>query len=164
MEYVSTADIEGNYRYRLERRWGDGPAFVVIGVNPSTADATHDDATIRRCLGFARAHGCGALVMVNLFAFRSTDVRALPANHREANGPRNDDAVLSACRLPGAVVVCAWGSRTKLRPPLRSRAFMLTGWLRAQGVQLHVLRLTKAGDPEHPLYLPGELRAEVWNG
>lgn len=60
------------YRYALWRRWGDGPHAMFIGLNPSTADETADDPTIRRCIAFARAWGYGALCMANLFAYRAT--------------------------------------------------------------------------------------------
>lgn len=57
------------HRYRLTREWySDRPPFVVIGLNPSTADESQDDPTIRRCLSFARREGCGSLVMVNRLA------------------------------------------------------------------------------------------------
>jgi hypothetical protein len=63
----------GRYRYRLERRFDHGPKVTTfIMLNPSTADAEHDDQTIRRCLGFARAWRCSKLVVVNLFAWRAT--------------------------------------------------------------------------------------------
>ena len=48
----------GTYRYRLEREGrGDG-ATAVIMVNPSTADATLDDPTIRKLRGFGDRYGC----------------------------------------------------------------------------------------------------------
>lgn len=51
----------GRFRYALTRRWADGPTALFIMLNPSTADACADDPTIRRCIGFARREGCGAL-------------------------------------------------------------------------------------------------------
>ncbi len=48
--------------------------FVVwVMLNPSTADHVHDDPTIRRCMGFARAWGYGGIAVVNLYAWRATD-------------------------------------------------------------------------------------------
>ncbi len=55
-----SADIEGPYRYSLTREWApERRPMVVIGVNPSTADAATNDPTIRRCLSFAWAAGAG---------------------------------------------------------------------------------------------------------
>ena len=56
------------YRYRLGPRWGDGAAVCFVLLNPSIADATKDDATVRRCIGFARSLGYGVLEVVNLYA------------------------------------------------------------------------------------------------
>lgn len=68
----------GRYRYSLRRRWADGgPPACWIMLNPSTADAEKDAPTIRRCIGFSKAWGHNALVVVNLFALRSTDPTAL---------------------------------------------------------------------------------------
>ena len=62
------------YRYALSRVWAaDKPYALFIGLNPSTADETLDDPTIRRCIDFAKRWGYGGLVMANLFAYRATD-------------------------------------------------------------------------------------------
>ncbi len=55
----ATADIspDGVYRYSLSRRLLSGErAVLFVGLNPSTADATTDDPTIRRCAGLP-VHG-----------------------------------------------------------------------------------------------------------
>ena len=62
----------GLYRYRLDRRWADGPTCGFIMLNPSTADAEVDDPTIRRCIGFAKREACGALIVVNIYPLRAT--------------------------------------------------------------------------------------------
>ena len=70
------ADIspDGLYRYSLSRRLTAGNRTVLfVGLNPSTADATADDPTIRRCAGFARSWSFDWLLMGNLYALRSTD-------------------------------------------------------------------------------------------
>ena len=50
---------------------------LFIMLNPSTADETANDPTIRRCIGFASLWGFRHLVIGNLFALRSTDPQAL---------------------------------------------------------------------------------------
>ena len=68
------------YRYALSRVWAaDKPYALFIGLNPSTADETLDDPTIRRCIDFAKRWGYGGLVMANLFAYRATEPSEMKA-------------------------------------------------------------------------------------
>lgn len=68
----------GRYRYELRRVWdGVKPRLYVGGLNPSTADATLDDATVRKLIGFASRLGLGGVVLWNLYAYRATDPREL---------------------------------------------------------------------------------------
>jgi hypothetical protein len=101
------------YRYNLTRIWdGSRGALVVIGLNPSTADATTDDPTIRRCIGFAKRERLGGLVMLNLFAFRATDPKRMRCAD-DPVGPDNDHAIreaVAANRRLGSVFVAAWGA------------------------------------------------------
>src|SRR5690348_16717742 len=100
------------YRYRLGRRFGDGPTLMFVMVNPSTADADQDDQTIIKCIGFAKRAGYARIVVGNKFAFRATDVRRL----REAVdpiGPENDEH-LRAMMADADCVVAGWGQLAKL--------------------------------------------------
>lgn len=145
---------DGVYRYELRRRWGTGQPVAFVMLNPSTADATVDDPTIRRCVGFARAWGFGALVVRNLFALRATDPREL-AGHPDAVGPLND-TYLAADDVHS--VVCAWGAH----PFAVERGAEVRGMFAGRGVRLHHLGLTKAGHPRHPLYLPKTAEPQMW--
>jgi hypothetical protein len=150
-----------SWRYVLERRLDDAPLFargiaVFIGLNPSTADEVIDDPTIRRCKAFARDWGFGTYRMLNLYAWRSTDPRAL-AKVPDPIGPENDAHLIDGTS-DADVVICAWGTNA-----LGNRAEDVVAMLRgknAGGVmrRLHCLRLTKNGAPSHPLYLPGDLK------
>ena len=74
LEAFAEISRDGVYRYRLTRRLSPGNRTVLfVGLNPSTADATHDDQTIKRCVGYARAWGYDVLLMGNLHAYRATD-------------------------------------------------------------------------------------------
>lgn len=99
----------GRYRYRLGRQFGLGDRNVVfVGVNPSTADATVDDPTVRKWIGFAKRWELDRIEVVNLFAYRATDVRAL-AEAADPVGPEND-AYLRAALAGAELVVPCWGS------------------------------------------------------
>ena len=66
-------DPTGLYRYSLWREWNpDAAQITFIMLNPSRADATNDDPTIRRCINFASSWGYGYLEVVNLFAYRTS--------------------------------------------------------------------------------------------
>lgn len=97
------------YRYRLSRIWGSsGTHAVWVMLNPSTADALADDATIRRVMAFTKAWGLGGLTVVNLFALRATDPREL-RRHPDPAGPANDQFIAGALDS-SVVVVAAWGA------------------------------------------------------
>lgn len=148
------ADISdcGRYRYSLWRQWAPGPQVMFVGLNPSTADATLDDPTIRRCIGFARAWGYTGLVMTNLFAWRDTAPRKMLAAD-DPVGPDND-RVLKVAHGKATLTVAAWG--------VHGTHGGRDNNVRALLPRLHYLRLTKGGHPGHPLYLPASLRPMEW--
>lgn len=161
VEKHATISDDGLYRYTLGRRWSrDETAFATfIMLNPSTADATEDDPTIRRCIGFAKAWGMGALHVLNLYALRSTDPKGLWCV-ADPVGPENDRYLTShamAAHNSGWPFVAAWGVNAK--PDRVAQVLRLPGML-----ALSVLGLTKAGAPRHPLYLPNSATLERWNG
>ena len=140
----------GRYRYRLDRRWADGPAMGFIMLNPSTADADKDDPTIRRCIRFAKREGCGALVVVNLFPFRATKPADLWATrYPDRFGPDSDKHLQAALREIDGPLVAAWGADGNA-----SEAVDL--WRIYQGKRLLCLGKTKDGSPRHPLYVKGD--------
>jgi hypothetical protein len=131
------------YRFALWRHWDSGPQVLFVMLNPSTADETTDDPTIRRCVGFARAWGFGSLAVGNLFAFRTPKPGELRAS-AEPIGVGNDDW-LTRLHEESALAVAAWGNRGGFLDR--------SGAVRSILPDLHVLRLTKHGEPQHPLYL-----------
>lgn len=140
------------YRYRLTRYWGPGHMLPFVMLNPSTADASVDDPTIRRCMGFARREGAGGVIVVNLFAFRSTSPRNLLLTD-DPVGPDNDTALVHiaqesiATNLP---IICAWGTLGF------ARAIAVKSLLMQFGPRLVCLGKTKDGHPRHPLYVRGD--------
>lgn len=95
------------YRYELRREWdANGKSCVFIGLNPSSADESRDDPTIRRCIKFAKTWGYGCLEMVNLFAYRSTDP-AFQLHVHDPVGKANDKSLVRVCNSAD-LVVAAW--------------------------------------------------------
>lgn len=153
------AVLDGAYRYRLWRHWGpsDGRRVLFVMLNPSTADAFDDDATVRRCRGFARAWGYDGFLVGNLFAYRATKPRDLwSAASRDVDivGPHNDHHLVEMTG-GAALVVAAWGGHG-------ARAFVRVGEVLAllgQRADVYALdRCEKSGHPRHPLFAPADLR------
>lgn len=147
----------GKYRYRLEREIGDGPAVAWIMVNPSTADADTDDATIRKVIGFSRRLGFGRVIVGNLFALRATDVREL-ARATDPVGPQNAE-YLEQIRNADATVIVAWGPTAKQPPAWRNRRWRTAT---AKFTNLMCLGTAKDGHPRHPLMLAYDTPLIPW--
>lgn len=137
----------GRYRYDLTRRWGSGDPAVWVMLNPSTADASLDDHTIRKCIGFTERLGLNALTVVNLFAFRARHPKDMCAAV-DPIGPEND-VYLRGHAAYDASVICAWGPNGRFR----NRDLSVLAMLRAAGVPLQCLHVTADGSPGHPLTL-----------
>lgn len=137
---------EALWRYALLREWGQGPRTVAFcGVNPSTAVAHKDDPTVRRCWGFAKRWGYDRLVMLNVFAYRSTDPNGLDT----AEDPigRENDAWLRGIHQDADLTVAAWGNNA-----LRfDRHVEVLRVFESVGKPLHALGTTNHGLPKHPL-------------
>ncbi|UIF90926.1 DUF1643 domain-containing protein [Cupriavidus sp. UYPR2.512] len=152
MQRTATISDCGTFRYRLGRRWADGPTLAFVMLNPSTADAYQDDPTIRKCIGFAQRTGHSAIEVVNLFAFRATK----PADLKAAGwptGPENLGAITYVARTTheaGGKVVLAWGANARgLGAPV-----LVRGVLSGHGIPAYALRVLDDGTPAHPLMLP----------
>lgn len=148
---------DGRHRLTLFRCWNPHRGvFLVIGCNPSTADAREDDPTIRRCMAFARREGCGTLHMLNLWTFRATDPKDLPADRMERNHPEADDWIVSSLamtRIPGSRIVAAWGA---IAADATDRIDEVIALCRLGDLPLPPVLCfgtTKGGHPRHPLYL-----------
>ena len=165
------------YRYHLTRMWSNGelgrgqpsdkqswPPYVLFGLlNPSTADGSSDDPTVRKCVGFAQRWGFEHCVLVNL----TPRVATAPALLLKRIVSQNDIAALGsnashieyllkhrACKK----VVYGWGANGKRliarltsAGPKREHMPLLAAWDANAGF---CFGWTASGDPKHPLYLP----------
>lgn len=146
----------GRYRYSLFRRWNDdAPTSVWIMLNPSTADGTLDDPTIRRVVGYAKAWGDGGIIVVNLFGLRATS----PKKIREPGDPigAGNDGHLQKLFAYDRRIIAAWG-RDGCYLDRDLEVMRLLG-----GRTVECLGITKDGHPWHPLYLPANLRPIPFN-
>jgi hypothetical protein len=156
---TATFSRDGRYRFELTRRVEGGnreETMLFVMLNPSTADATNDDATIRRCVGFARREGLGLLKVVNLYALKATRPVHL-WDVEDPIGPANDRYIAEAAKT-ASVVVAAWGVPPG---PARGRAVQVAGMLDRYGPL--ALGTTKGGHPRHPLYVRADAKLRLWS-
>lgn len=165
------------YRYRLWRKWdmthdlvadhgegygrAKGSFLAVIGLNPSTADEKQNDPTITRCIDYAMRWGFDSLCMLNAFAYRSTDPRALKQVHNPI-GDSNDlhlTAVMIRCHQEGGIILAARGNHGRIK----NRGKAIRDMVRLQvDVPLYCLGETQYGEPRHPLYLRADLLPKAY--
>lgn len=145
------------YRYALTRTWNTtGTKVHFVMLNPSTATEVQNDPTVERCERRARALGHGAFRVTNIFAWRDTDPRAM-RKATDPIGPANDHTILEAVAWANQTI-CAWGTHGEHR----GRGPEMETLLRATGVPLFHLGLSKAGHPKHPLYIAYTQAPTVW--
>lgn len=144
----------GKYRYTLTREIEQitrqvKPCLFIM-LNPSTADHTKDDRTIRKCLKFAKREGCTSLTVVNLWAFRATNPSELLGEF-DAFGPRNHHHIANQIsNHKNGLIVCAWGSHKAVRASnIASKVVRII----SDRTTPYCLKINKDGNPAHPLYI-----------
>lgn len=147
---------DGLYRYLLWRRleqFDPERSMIFVMLNPSDANDTRDDNTVRRCIGFCAREARGTLLIVNAFALIAHNPQRL-LEATDPVGPLNNGFITSTIAgRESAVIVTAWGAVAD-HPALRPRIGEVLDLLDKLDVPLHALGdLTAGGYPRHPLYL-----------
>lgn len=152
--------LDGLYRYELRREWDPAlPPFLCIMLNPSTADARTNDATITRLIRRASHLGLGSLIVGNLGAGRATHPRVW-RNMRDPIGPDNKRSlrrIMREARERGGKVMVGWGAQGP--PELVSFVVSIA---RHIGVKLYCLGETGTGCPRHPLHVAYSVPLRRW--
>ena len=116
-------------------------------LNPSRANASCDDPTLRACIQFAQRWDYTSLSVVNLFGHRTPHPTQLKTV-TDPVGPQNDDYVLKAAQTAEQVVL-AWGNWGNLQ----GRDRTVLNLLRPFQLKLSCLQINRSGQPRHPLYI-----------
>lgn len=152
----------GQYRYRLERQCEGSGSTAIIMINPSTADATHDDATIRKLIGFGNRNRWGKLLVGNLFAYRATSVGDL-GKVGDPVGPENDEH-LDRIFSEAWHTIFAWGPLSKQPRYHRGRWRAVAAIADRHLASPHCIGAPAlCGHPTHPLMLPYDSPILPWS-
>lgn len=154
----------GPYRYVLEvaLREDEAPKLAVVMKNPSTATGERSDPTIGKVEAWARRHGYGSIICVNLFARRATNARQLNGQlYPVIVGPENDRYILEAAATAD-VLVAGWGKPNGIEPGRYDRRVAEVLRLLADH-PLHVVGpLTQGGYPRHGLLWNTDCTIAAW--
>ena len=155
------------YRYALRRifdqeRFEKEGACTFICLNPSTADETIDDPTVRRCINYAREWGYPAFIMLNLFSFRATNPSDMKSHYCEietidstSDFISNNLHIANTCANDSAIVVAAWGNHGEYL----DRAKDVELLLEYNDININCLKINRNSRmPAHPLYLKKSLK------
>lgn len=142
----------GKFRQVLTREWDDAPKLgtvLFIGMNPSTAAGDVDDPTVFKETKYTRRWGYGRYVKCNVMDHRATKPKMLLLPNVVPCSPENMPIIIREARFAD-IVVLAYGA---LHKKLAHYGENVVRELKDNGIKIHVLGLTKAGHPRHPLYL-----------
>jgi hypothetical protein len=147
----------GLYRYELWRIWNDSkPKVLFIMFNPSSADANRNDATLRRCMKFARSWGYGGVYIGNLIPYRATKPAELKAIDQETLQGDGNISHIETMALKSDKIVFAWGD-------LPNKYFVEDVVVRLKYPLAFCLDKTNSGNPRHPLYVKGSIKPISFN-
>lgn len=154
----------GRYRYRLDRDvQQEGLVFAFFGVNPSTADASINDPTVRKWIGFSERNGVKRFIVGNVFSYRATDVNDLRS--MVSSGAQGDEhhQYLAEIIAEADVLVPCWGRLAKMPKELRSYPSALLDLMNRSGKPVLHFGITGCGQPMHPLMLAYATPMTPWS-
>lgn len=157
MQGTACFDPSGTYRYHLSRTWDEAlPVMAFVMLNPSRADDSCNDPTIRRCITLAQQWGYGGLAVVNLFAYCAAHPKVLWQTP-DPVGPENDPHLLRTCGQAERILL-AWGNwGSQLGRDRTVLTLLAPHWARCC-----CLGLNQTGLPRHPLYVRRDSQPLPW--
>lgn len=148
----SGADFSNDraHRYSLWRIWDENkPLVMFIGLNPSTANETDNDPTIKSVCRIAKNNEYGGVYMMNCWSYISTDPKLLKSNPMADEWNNNMITVIAGkCKD----VVFAWGNFDIVKEKGRDVELceMFPNAL--------ALAINQNGSPKHPLYCKSDTK------
>jgi hypothetical protein len=154
-KYPYSIDIyDGDDQHRFLLGKSGTSTIVVIGINPSTANKSNADATIKSfVIPIIEYNGYDGWLMVNPYAQIATDATYLDAS---MDGELHQ---LNLKKISGKIaglesydVWCAWGTLISKRDYLKSCLTELQELLKPKAKKwLRIEELNNDGTPKHPL-------------
>lgn len=162
MKRAAVFSDDRSRRYLLVRSWLDeNPLFEkqsraenlprtvanFLMFNPSDADEEREDATVRKCIGFAKRWGFSSLIVTNLIPFVSSDPWKVPA--WSGLDLKNAETIIESA-LKSDACIAAWGSQPKAVERLVAIEEHIYHFQQNVSVPVFCIGTTSRGRPLHP--------------
>lgn len=149
------------YRYCLIGNINAKNPLVVLGLNPSTADNSKPDPTMKRVIHFMEQNGFDGFIMINLYPLRTSSPKEL-----KKHGVKNEihEENLKKIRLyiqnlkKPACILLGFGTNIEIIPKLKDYLKDIVSECQNYKPKWYCLCITKYGHPGHLLYLPENLK------
>lgn len=164
--HVDFSDCK-KYRYSLIRDWSRGernespPTCMFVMLNPSTATVQRDDPTVKKCSNYTLKWGYSRLIVLNIFALRSTDP-ALLYKIEDPIGPLSDHYIkkyISSLKNHKDRLILAWGAHGLFL----DRGKTVCNIISKYSIEPYCLKVNKLSlQPSHPLYIKLDVEPAVF--
>lgn len=127
--------------------------LVVIGDNPSTANETAPDLTIKKVMGFTEKNSFDSFLMINVYPQRTTENYPIDNIRNENLSKSNIEYIQKELRNPNNItILAAWGNSIEVRPYLKECLKDIYKELKYFEIKcLKIGELKYRGNPRHPL-------------
>jgi hypothetical protein len=150
-------NTDNSCRYALGTE-GEKP-LIVIGINPSTANDSLPDRTIKKVMGFANGNGFDSFIMLNLYPQRTPYPHELHVEEDEKLTRENLNyisSIVSSYDQP--TILVAWSEKIVVRKYLKKCLLSIVETVgKDKATWIKLGELTNSGHPRHPLYAPYHL-------
>ena len=137
------------YRYQLWRIEDENkPLILWVMLNPSTADANIDDATIKKLIRLTHQFGYGGFYVGNLYPYRATDPKELKRVGFDVVAREENWQHIREMSTKCSIKILAHGNSPIKKPNITSNG--------EENDWYYLGKLTKSGNPYHPLYIKEE--------
>lgn len=150
------------YRFALWRIWDRSkPLVMFVGLNPSTANETSNDPTIKSVCRIAKNNGYGGAYMMNCFPIVSTDPKVCETFYTSWFPYEHHQFAINQMKLKDIGAICkdivfAWGNFEVVKKCKRDKE------LSQIFPNAMALSINKNGSPKHPLYCKSDTKFVKW--
>lgn len=151
---IFSTDNDKKYRYSLWRIWDETKEVVLfIGLNPSLANDSEDDNTIKKLIELCKNWDFGGFYIANLFAFITPYPKEL-LQELEPIGEQNDTTIQELMNKCSKTILM-WGNNDGFIGRDKSVLKIISN--------PYCVGITKNGHPIHPLYQKSTSRLREFN-